>query len=129
MKAKAAEVFQSEEATESENASGKTPTRLPPFSPHFNRGLPGGIKEEENEEGEEGARLHSSIGSEEGQSQGLPKDLSRADSLPDLSGRLGDDPCSPPPSPMGKSLPPPEFEPPRSLHEEETSHSLSLIHI
>merc|ERR1719264_1421016 len=24
---------------------------------------------------------------------------------------------------MGKSLPPPEFEPPRSLHEEETSHS------
>ena len=123
LKAKAAEVFQSEEATESENASGKTPTRLPPFSPHFNRGLPGGIKEEENEEGEEGARLHSSIGSEEGQSQGLPKDLSRADSLPDLSGRLGDDPCSPPPSPMGKSLPPPEFEPPRSLHEEETSHS------
>merc|ERR1719219_2708605 len=64
------------------------------------------------------ARLHQSVDGDEG-----AKDLSRADSLPDLSGRLGDDPCSPPPSPMGKSLPPPEFEPPRSLHEEETSHS------
>jgi TDG/mug DNA glycosylase family protein len=123
LKAKAAETFHSEEQEgESEaplpgTGSVKTPTRLPPFSPHFGAR---GVKEEV-EEGEEPGRLHSSIDGDEG--HGLPKDLSRADSLPDLSGRLGDDPCSPPPSPMGKSLPPPEFEPPRSLHEEETSHS------
>ena len=123
LKAAKAEVFHGDDPGEGEGgigaASSKTPTRLPPFSPHF--GAVRGVKEEEGEESVEGARLHNSLGSEEGHPH--PKDLSRADSLPDLSGRLGDDPCSPPPSPMGKSLPPPEFEPPRSLHEEETSHS------
>ena len=119
LKAKAAaETFKKEQPTDGEgvSASNQAPIRLPSFSPQF--GARGPTKEN-GEDGEENGRLNSSMGS----SEGLPKDLSRADSLPDLSGRLGDDPCSPPTSPMGKSLPPPEFEPPRSLHEEETSHS------
>jgi len=106
------------------SSSSKTPTRLPPFSPNFARGgMPTGKDDDSDRGGRRSphpisARLHQSVDGDEG-----AKDLSRADSLPDLSGRLGDDPCSPPPSPLGKSLPPPEFEPPRSLHEEETSHS------
>merc|ERR1719167_146845 len=107
--------------------SSKTPTRLPPFSPHFARGLPVSGKDDEGgEDVEDNGRLHPPMDREDEHDHGHPphpshvpiphshphshlhshpKDLSRADSLPDLSGRLGDDPCSPPPSPMGKSLP------------------------
>merc|ERR1719295_759150 len=83
----------------------KTPTRLPPFSPNFARGgLP--TNKDDSDRGDltsprpVSARLHQSVDGDEG-----AKDLSRADSLPDLSGRLGENPCSPPPvSPLGKSL-------------------------
>ena len=136
LKAKAAEAFRGEDLEGEVGPGGngsKPATRLPPFSPHFALGGPLRTKEEEADEGEEGPqRLHPPMEGEEPAHGPRPTthdprptahDLSRADSLPDLSGRLGDDPCSPPPSPMGKSLPPPEFEPPRSLHEEETNHS------
>lgn len=125
------------------SSAGKTPpTRLPPFSPNFARGMVpmggGGVppndfpKEDDSEtDGSMTPRPdsvkgggHSSLDGDDG-----AKDLSRPDSLPDLSGRLGDEEGgqglgSPPPSPPCHSLPPPEFDPPNSLPEDEASHSI-----
>ena len=90
----------------------RTPTRLPPFSPNFARGMGPLGKEDEGECGERpnSVRLRPSMDGDEG-----GKDMTRPDSLPDLSGRLGAH------SPLGKSLSHHDFD--SSLPEEETSHS------
>lgn len=99
----------------------KTPTRLPPFSPNFARGMGPLGKENEGDCVDQRPppdRLRPSMDAEEA-AAAAAKDLTRPDSLPDLSGRLGAH------SPLGKSLShhPHDFDPSASLPEEETSHS------
>jgi hypothetical protein len=90
------------------SSSSKTPTRLPPFSPNFARGGPltgggggddgssdcgggGGMDHPRPASAAGGPRSLDLLGrsSLDGDGGGDVKDLSRADSLPDLSGRLG----------------------------------------
>ena len=126
------ERFQSKDE-DSDIPSSKTPIKLPPFSPNFGGG---GSQESESDKGSarsprpdsEGShRLHGShMDPVDGPVDG-PKGPEE-DDLPDLSARLCQDPGSPalPPSPgpgghpLGGQY---DHQEPRSLHEEETSHS------
>ena len=100
---------------DSDTPSSKTPTKLPPFSPNFAR-VP--VKDSESDKSVRSPTL-SLAGGEAGDSEGA-KSLTREPSgLSDLSvSRVVGEPTptSPPSSP-------PQFETPRSLHEDETSHS------
>ena len=143
--------FQPVKDEDSDILSSKTSIKLPPFSPNFGGGKDsesdkggGGASPHRPDSAHAHNRLvpgHSldqpGLPGDTAESGASAKNFSREDEpgpgLPDLAGRLGGGlgeagPCgslgSPPASPGGaKSLSGSQFEAPRSLHEEETSHS------